>query len=84
MCNKKCYSQKGANNIVNKLSRRTANRKKTNHLIPKRAYFCSECNAYHLTSQPDWKDFKPIKNRKYERKRNPITSLEIQRELDSL
>lgn len=49
-CSKQPYSQKDANTIANafgKGKRKMVARNK----VPVRAYYCSECHAYHLTSQ---------------------------------
>jgi hypothetical protein len=49
MCNKVCYSEREAHTIINAA-------KKYNHYshqkkIPKRAYYCKECRAWHVTSK---------------------------------
>ena len=83
MCDKLSYSKKEANRIVNKLNKRKY-RKNNKYEVPRRSYFCSECNTYHLTSDSGELNTKSIKQLTYERKRKFIALMEIQRELDSV
>jgi hypothetical protein len=63
---KTCYSERGANEIINKCRRgmtyiesgHTVKRKYGAKNIPKRKYFCTYCGAYHLTHLPYYKEKK--------------------------
>lgn len=54
MCDKVCYSQKEAGQLVNAFrSRRRGDHKRKfswMNKIPMRSYFCKTCGAYHVTS----------------------------------
>jgi hypothetical protein len=60
MCDKTCYSQKEAGELVhNHFKRKRNGRKKFNwkSKLPVRYYFCKECNAYHLTHLDYYRDW---------------------------
>jgi hypothetical protein len=80
-CDKQKYSQKDANSILNNIKRSKRLRK---NKTPQRSYFCSICNAYHLTSIETLIPEKSIKKKLYERKQHIRASLEIQRDVDSI
>lgn len=46
VCGKVCYDKKSAMTAVN-----YAKHKNEHHKIPIRAYYCEDCNYWHLTSQ---------------------------------
>lgn len=54
MCNKRCMSQREANELINSVKKRQHIKHDKN--IPKRAYFCKSCGAYHTTKLATWKD----------------------------
>ena len=60
MCDKVCYSQKQAGQIVNSLKHRRKNNTRKSFWrkkIPVRYYYCKECKSYHLTSMDYFKEF---------------------------
>jgi len=59
MCEKIPLSESEAHRVINYSRRRVKDKRghhrKPNKTIPKRAYWCEYCQAYHVTKQP--KDF---------------------------
>ena len=57
MCNKTSYpSKREARSVINSFHKR---RTRTHYgsKLPKRAYYCDKCNAWHLTSLVDYKEY---------------------------
>lgn len=73
-CNKQIYTSfKEAQTIVNLAKKhphvagRRINKKKAK--IPKRSYWCDECNGYHLTSKSDFVTDEDNKQKKFKRRK---------------
>jgi hypothetical protein len=51
-CHKEKYSYRRAREIINDTAKHHSQGKKK---IPRREYFCEECQAWHVTSMTYWK-----------------------------
>jgi len=56
---KNCYTRAECGKILNSIKNNYVHKRHTNRsVIPKRCYYCKECQSWHLTSKRTWSNGK--------------------------